>query len=53
MGQRRTKKFKIEVAEYAIRAKNYYYTAKKYKIPRDSIQDWVKQYKQYGEGEWK
>jgi len=46
-----SKEFKTEVAEYAIRAKNYYYTAKKYGIPRSSIQNWVREYKQHnGEG---
>ena len=45
------KKFKTEVAEYAIRAKNYYYTAKKYKISRGTVQNWVREYKQHkGEG---
>ena len=46
-----SKEFKIEVAEYAIRAKNYYYTSKKYGIARSNIQNWVKEYKLHkGEG---
>ena len=46
-----SKEFKTEVAEYAIRAKNYYYTAKKYGIARSNIQNWVKEYKLHrGEG---
>lgn len=46
-----SKEFKTEVAEYAIRNKNYYYTAKKYGIARSNIQNWVKEYKLHnGEG---
>jgi hypothetical protein len=46
-----SKEFKTEVAEYAIRAKNYYYTAKKYQISRGTVQNWVKEYKLHkGEG---
>jgi len=47
-----TKEFKTEVAEYAIRAKNYYWSAKKFKISRGSIQNWVKEYKQHGGEGW-
>ena len=46
-----SKEFKTEVAEYAIRAKNYYYSAKKFGVARASIQNWVKEYKLHkGEG---
>ena len=46
-----SKKFKTEVAEYAIRNKNNYYTAKKCQIPRGSVQNWVREYKDHkGEG---
>ena len=47
-----SREFKTEVAEYAIRAKNYYYSAKKFKIARGSIQNWVKEYKQHGGKGW-
>ena len=46
-------KFKTEVAEYAIRNKNNYYTAKKFKIVRSNVQNWVKEYKAHGGEDWR
>ena len=46
-------KFKTEVAEYAIRNKNNYYTAKKFQIPRGSVQNWVREYKEHGGKGWR
>tara|TARA_R110000824_G_scaffold385170_1_gene579343 strand:- start:1986 stop:2435 length:450 start_codon:yes stop_codon:yes gene_type:complete len=47
-----TKDFKTEVAEYTIHAKNYYWSAKKFQIPRDTIHNWVKEYRQHGGEGW-
>ena len=44
--------FKLKVARYAIKAKNNYYTAKKYKVSRGAVQNWVREYKQHKGNEW-
>ena len=46
------KEFKLEVALYAIRNKNNYYTAKKFKVSRGSVQNWVREYKRHEGVEW-
>ena len=47
-----SKEFKTKVAEYAIRAKNNVYTAKKFKIARSCVQLWLKEYKKDGGKHW-
>lgn len=46
------KEFKLKVALYAIKAKNNYYTAKKFKVSRGTVQNWVREYKQHEGMEW-
>jgi len=46
------KEFKLKVALYAIKAKNNYYTAKKFKVSRGAVQNWVREYKQHEGIEW-
>mgnify|MGYP003307111505 FL=1 len=46
------KAFKLKVAKYAIKAKNNYYTAKKFKVSRGAVQNWVREYKQHKGNEW-
>ena len=44
--------FKLKVARYAIKAKNNYYTAKKFGVSRGAVQNWVREYKQHEGMEW-
>lgn len=46
------KEFKTEVAEYAISTNNKKVTAKKFSIPRSSVQNWVREYNQHGGEGW-
>ena len=47
-----SKEFKTKVAQYTIRNRNYYDSAKKFKIARSNIQNWVREYKKHGGEGW-